>query len=216
MEEFKNKVFLVKVPTEVLDYLNNSEESKVGNLEIFLNKKRKLKPEYTIKFNKTSGPSKFSFLFNKTNDYFYFTELDKKQDMKITNIDNFGRLIINDENESNKLIENIFNRETNKSKEIQVKEVKDKEKKYKRGEEIQLTDKKYMDKDKKEKRVRMNENELEKYIRTNIPKNKYLTPKEIADKLDIPENQVKELMNKICEIMTDGKKKFYQLKDDDL
>ena len=169
-----------------------------------------------MKFNKTQGPNSFSFFFNKTSDIFYFTEQDKKEDMNISNIDNFGKLIINDEMESNKLIENIFSRETNKSKEIQIKEVKDKEKKYKRGEEIQLTDKKYIDKDKKEKRVRMNEDELELYIRKNIPKNKYLTPKEIADKLDIPENQVKELMNKICETMTDGKKKFYQLKDDDL
>ena len=216
MEDIKNKVFLVKVPTEVLDYLNNSTESKVGNLEILLNKKRKINPEYNIKFNKTNKPNKFSFVFNKTSDFFYFTEQEKKEDMKMSNIDNFGKLIINDEMESNKLIENIFSRETNKSKEIQVKEVKDKEKKYKRGEEIQLTDKKYMDKDKKEKRVRMNENELEKYIRINIPKNKNLTPREIADKLDIPENQVKELMNRICDIMTDGKKKFYQLKDDDL
>ena len=215
MEEIKNKVFLVKVPTEVLDYLNKSEDSKVGNLEILLNKKRKLKPEYTVRFNKTSGPNKFSLIFNKNDDFFYFTEQDKKQDMKINNIDNFGRLIVNDENEGNKLIENIFTRETNKSKEIQVKEVKDKEKKYKRGEEIQLTDKKYMDKDKKEKRVRMNEADLEEYIRINIPKNKYLTPKEIADKLDIPENQVKEVMNRICETMVEGKRKYYQLKDED-
>ena len=52
MEELKNKVFLVKVPKEVFDYLNESSDSKVGNLEIFLNKKRKNKPEFNLKFNK--------------------------------------------------------------------------------------------------------------------------------------------------------------------
>ena len=215
MDEIKNKVFLVKVPTEVLDYLNNSKDSTVGNLEIFLNKKRK-KPAYTIKFNKTTGPKKFSFVFNKTNDFFYFTEQDKKEDMKINNIDNFGRLIIGDEDESNKLIENIYNREANKSKEIQIKEVKNKEKKYIRGEEIQLTGSKYSGKDKKEKRVRQDEKQIENYIRENIPKNRNLTPKEIADYFEAPENQVKEILNRICDYMQDGKKKYYQLKDDEL
>ena len=215
MDEIKNKVFLVKVPTEVLDYLNNSKDSTVGNLEIFLNKKRK-KPEYTIKFNKTTGPKKFSFVFNKTNDFFYFTEQDKKEDMKINNIDNFGRLIIGDEDESNKLIENIYNRETNKLKEIKIKEVKNKEKKYIRGEEIQLTGAKYSGKDKKEKRVRQDEKQIENYIRENIPKNRNLTPKEIADYFEAPENQVKEILNRICDYMQDGKKKYYQLKDDEL
>ena len=214
MEELKNKVLLVKVPQEVFDYLNNSTESKVGNLEVLLNKKRKNKPEYTINFNKSDGPKRFSLLFNKSNDFFYFTEKDKKEDMKVSNIDNFGKLILKDENESNKLIENINYRETNKTKEIQVKEVKDKEKKYKLREEILLSDKNN-DKDKKEKGVRMNEKELENIIRKTIPNNKYVTPKEIADELDIPENQVKEMMNKICVLMLEGKKKFYRLKDED-
>ena len=136
--------------------------------------------------------------------------------MKINNIDNFGRLIIGDEDESNKLIENIYNREANKSKEIQIKEVKNKEKKYIRGEEIQLNGSKYSGKDKKEKRVRQDEKQIENYIRENIPKNRNLTPKEIADYFEAPENQVKEILNRICDYMQDGKKKYYQLKDDEL
>ena len=105
MEELKNKVFLVKVPKEIYDYLNESKDSKVRNLEVFLIK-RKNKPEYKLKFNKTTGLKNFSLFLNKTSDYFYFIDQEKKEDVKIVNIDNFGRLIVNDENEK-LLIENI-------------------------------------------------------------------------------------------------------------
>ena len=44
----------------------------------------------------------------------------------------------------------------------------------------------------------------------------YLNVKEIADALDIPESQVKTILNEICDLMIDvKKKKFYKLKDDD-
>ena len=144
MEELKNKVFLVKIPKELFDYFKESSESsdsKIGELKVFLNKKRK-KPEYNFIFKKENGPNNFSLNFNKTNDYFYFYDQEKKEDMKIYNIDNFGKLIIEDKEESDKLIENIFRRESNKSKEIAVKQVKDKENKYAAAKEIQLTDKK--------------------------------------------------------------------------
>ena len=217
MEELKNKVFLVKILKEVSDYLKESSDSKVGNLEIFLNKKRKDKPEFNLKFNKKNGPKNFSLNFNKTNDYFYFYDQEKKEDMKIYNIDNFGKLIIKDENESNKLIENIFRRESNKSKDIAVKQVKDIENKYTPSKEIQLTDKKYANKDKKEKRVRKEQNEVDNYIIDIVSKNKYITAKEIADDLDIPENQAKDTLNRLCEIYSDNstRKKFWKLKNDE-
>ena len=210
MEELKNKVFLVKLPKEVFDYLNNSSESKVGNLEVFLNKKRKNQGEYNLKFNKSSGPKNFSLFFNKTNDFFYFNDQEKKEDIRINNIDNFGKLIIKDEDESNQLIENIFNRELNKTKEIKISDKK------MSHQEIQLTDKRYADKDKKEKRVQKPREKVEPEIRKMITNEPYLTIKEIADILDIPESQVKTILNEICDLMIDvKKKKFYKLKDDD-
>ena len=216
MEELRNKVFLVKLPKEVFDYLNNSSESKVGNLEVFLNKKRKNQAEYKFKFNKTTGPNNFSLTYNKTSDFFYFTDQEKKEDIKLNNIHNFGKLIIKDENESTKLIGNIFNRELNKTKEIEIKHIADKEKKYIHCKEIQLTDKKYDDKDKKEKRVQKPREEVEPQIRNMISKDPNLTVKIIADNLDIPESQVKEILKQICDLMIDGKKKkFYKLKEDE-
>ena len=215
MDELNNKVFLVKIPKEVFEYLDNCSENKVGNLEIFLNKKRKNKPEYNLKFNKSSGPKNFSLTFNETQDFFYFTDQERKEDIKINNIDNFGKLIIKDENESTQLIENIFNREINKTREIKVKQISDKEKKYIHSKEIQLTDKKYVDKDRKEKRVRRAKEEVEVEIRDLITNNKYLNVKDIADNLNIPENQVKEILDEICILMIDEKRKrFYKLKDE--
>ena len=210
MEELKNKVFLVKLPMEVFDYLNNSSESKVGNLEVFLNKKRKNQAEYNLKFNKSSVPKNFSLFFNKTNDFFYFNDQEKKEDIRLNNIDNFGKLIIKDENESNQLLKNISNIELNKTKEIKISDKKI------THQEIQLTDRRYADKDKKEKRVQKPREKVEPEIRKMITKEPYLTVKEIADILDIPESQVKTILNEICDLMIDvKKKKFYKLKDDD-
>ena len=210
MDELKNKVFLVKLPMEVFDYLNNSSETKVGNLEVFLNKKRKNQAEYNLKFNKSSGPNNFSLFFNKTNDFFYFNDQEKKEDIRLNNIDNFGKLIIKDENESNQLLKNISNIELNKTKEIKISDKKI------THQEIQLTDRRYADKDKKEKRVQKPREKVEPEIRKMITKEPYLTVKEIADILDIPESQVKTILNEICDLMIDvKKKKFYKLKDDD-
>ena len=213
MEELKNKVFLVKVPTELIEFLKNSKESKVGYMKILLNKKRKRKPQYTLKFNKENGPSKFSLIFSQNKDFFFFNDQDKKEDIKINNIDNFGKLIVKDENEQKQLIENI-QKQSNKSKEIEVKSIKGNEKKYKEREEIQLTDIKYINRDKKEKRVRIEKNLAVELIKKDLSENNRLTPKEIADKHDIPENQVKEIINEYYDTMINNKEKFYQLKEE--
>ena len=200
----------MKLPKEIFDYLNNSSESKVGNLEVFLNKKRKNQAEYNLKFNKSSGPKNFSLIFNKTSDFFYFNDQERKEDIRINNIDNFGKLIIKDENESTQLIENIFNRELNKTREIKISDKKV------NHQEIQLSDRRFADKDKKEKRVQKPREKVEPVIRNMIANQPYLNVKEIADALDIPESQVKTILNEICDLMIDvKKKKFYKLKDDD-
>ena len=144
---------------------------------------------------------------------FYIHLVTKKEDIKINNIDYFGKLIINDENEEKKLIENI-QKKSNKSKEIEVKIVKGNEKKYKEREEIQLTDVKYLNRDKKEKRVRIEKNKAVELIKHEIAQNNRLNAKEIADKHDIPESQVKEILNEYFDIMIDGKEKYYQLKEE--
>ena len=51
-----------------------------------------------------------------------------------------------------------------------------------------------------------------------VPKNPHITEKEIADALEIPVNQAKDTLNKLCSIYMNNtnKKKFYKLKTDDL
>ena len=69
--------------------------------------------------------------------------------------------------------------------------------------------------DKKEKKIRIENRIVEEKIRELLPQNKYITPKEIADLLDIPEKQVKEILTKLCDLMTDGKKKYYKLNEEE-
>ena len=211
-KELRNKIFLLKLPKETFEYMQNFSDNQVGNLTVVLGQKRK--PEITIKFNKPNGPKTFSLISNKTDDFFYFYDQERKEDIKINNIDNFGKLIVKDENENDQLIENIYKREANKSNEIQIKQVSNKERKYKPHEEIKLTGKKYVDRNKKEKRVRKEKDEAIMLIKESLAKKKYATPKEIADEIDIPENQVKEILNEICERREDDKFKYYQLKDE--
>lgn len=211
-KELRNKIFLLKLPKETFEYIQNFSENQVGNLSVLIGQKRK--PEITIKFNKPNGPKTFSLISNKTNDFFYFYDQERKEDMRINTIDNFGKLIVKDENENDQLIENIYKRETNKSNEIQIKPVSNKEKKYKPHEEIKLTGKKYVDRNKKEKRVRKEKEEAIMLIKNSLINHPYATPKVIADEHDIPENQVKEILNEICERKDNEKVKYYQLKEE--
>ena len=139
MEDLKNKTFLLKVPTELFEYLHSQNSNEeVGKL--YLNQKRS-KPEYIFKFSKKKDPKKFALSFDKTIDFFYFYLNEKKDESKINNIDNFGKLGFKEEEVANELIKNIFDREKNNVKTIQIKEVKDKEKRYLNQDEIQLTGK---------------------------------------------------------------------------
>ena len=140
-----------------------------------------------------------------------FIFMNKKK--KIYNIDNFGKLIIKDENE---LIKNIYRRESNKSKDIAVMQVKDLENKSTPSKIIQLSDKKYINKDKKEKRVRKAQEEVDNYIIYIVPKKPEITAREIADNLDIPENQAKETLNRLCDykVNNNTRSRFYQLKNE--
>ena len=147
---------------------------------------------------------------------FIFMIKKKKEDIKINNIDNFGKLIIKDENERNKLVENIFKRESNKSKDIAVKQIKDRENKYSHSKEIQLTYIKYVNQNKKEKRVRKNQLEVDNFITYIVPKKPEITAREIADELNIPENQAKETLNRLCDYYIDNntRRRFYHLKNE--
>ena len=139
MEELKNKTFLLKVRSDLFDYLKSeNKHEKVGKLKVFLKKKRD-KQEFTFVFNKEKEPKKFSLSYNNTSDFIYFENKEAKDGIKINGVDNFGNLIIKEEDKANDFLKNIYSRENNKAKEIQIKEVKDREKKYVQHEEIKLS-----------------------------------------------------------------------------
>ena len=211
MEEFKNKTFLLKIRPDLFDFLNQqNEHEKAGKLKVFLNKKTN-RPEYIFQFNKEKEPKKFSLVFNKADNFIYFE--DKEKDGKISSIDYFGNLIISEEDKANEFVKNIYAKENDKSKEIQVKEVKDREVKYTKHEEIQLVGK--PNRDKKDKKVRIDDEELIEYVKKEVKNKNSITPAEISDKYNVPEDQVKTIMEKICDKIPGNKRKFlYKLKDD--
>ena len=139
MEELKNKTFLLKVRADLFDYLKSeNKHEKVGKLKVFLNKKRD-KPEFIFIFNKEKEPKKFSLSYNNTSNYIYFENKETKDGIKINSVDNFGNLIIKEQDKEDDFLKNIFSRENDKTKEIQIIEVKDREKKYVQHEEIKLS-----------------------------------------------------------------------------
>ena len=211
MEEFKNKTFLLKIRSDLYDFLaQQNEHEKAGKLKVFLNKKTN-RPEYIFQFNKEKEPKKFSLIFDKTDNFIYFEE--KEKDGRISSIDYFGNLIINDEDKANEFIKNIYAKENDKSKEIQVKEVKDREVKYVKHEEIQLIGR--PNRDKKDKKVRIDDEKLIEYVKKEVKNKDSITPAEISDKYSVPEDQVKTIMEKICDKIPGKKKKYsYKLKDD--
>ena len=212
MEEFKNKTFLLKIRSDLFDYLTQqNEHEKAGKLKVFLNKKTN-RPEYIFQFNKEKEPKKFSLVFDKTENFIYFE--DKEKDGKISGVDYFGNLIISDEDKANEFVKNIYAKENDKSKEIQIKEVKDREVKYVKHEEISLIGKP-MSKDRKDKKVRIDDEELIEYVKKEVKNKETVTPGEISDKYSVPEDQVKKIMEKICDKIPGKKRKFlYKLKDD--
>ena len=214
MEELENKTFLIKVRRELFEYLKSeNKHEKVGKLKLFLNKKRN-KPELIFEFNKKEEPKIFSLSYNKTNDFIYFGDKETKEGFKIGNVDNFGNLIINKEEIADELIKDAYNLEKNKN-EIKVREVTDGEKRYVPHEEIKLSGNQFISKDKKEKKVRIENEKLIVFIKEEVKKNSYITTSQISDKYNVPEAQVKELMDKICDKVVGANKKYsYTLKTD--
>jgi len=172
MEELENKTFLIKVRSELFEYLKSeNKHEKVGKLKVFLNKKRN-KPEFIFHFNKKEEPKTFSLSYNKTNDFLYFGDKETKEGFKVGNVDNFGNLIINEEEIADELIKDAYNLEKNK-REIKVREVKDGEKRYVQHEEIKLSGNQFIERDKKEKKIRIDNEKLKGFIKDEVKKNNY-------------------------------------------
>ena len=217
MEELKNKTFLVKVRKDLFDFLKSENNfEKVGKLKVLLNKKRNEpnKPEFIFHFNKENGIKDYKLVYNKTNDYIYFGDKETKEGLRVGNIDNFGNLVVNEDSVSDDLIKDAFNEKNKNQREIQVKQVKDGEKRYVHNEEIKLSGNRY-DRDKKEKKIRIDNEKLKVYVKEEVKNNNYITPIQISDKYNVPEAQVKEIMDKICDKVVGKNRKYcYTLKID--
>ena len=214
MEELKNKTFLIKVRKDLFDYLiSENKHEKVGKLKVFLNKKRNM-PEFIFTFNKKEDQKSFSLTYNKTDNFIYFGDKETKEGFKIGNVDNFGNLIANEDQMAGELIKATYNDEKNK-REIQIRKVEDGEKRYVQHEEFKLSINPLPGKDKKDKKIRMDNEKLKDYIKEEVKKDGYITPSMISGKYNVPEAQAKEIMEKICDKTVESNRKyFYKLKHD--
>ena len=214
MEEFKNKTFLLKIRSDLFEYLSSqNKHEKVGKLKIFLSKKTN-RPECIFHFNKENGIKNFSLKYDKVDNFIYFEDKDSKDNTKISSVDNFGNLLIAEEDEADEFVKGIYAKENDKSREIQIKQVEEREEKKYKQEEIKLSGR--PNRDKKEKKVRIDDDELTEYIKKEVRGNQNITPMIISDKYNVPEDQVKTIMEKICNKKPGKKKRFiYELKEDE-
>ena len=218
MDDSFKKVFLLKIPKETFEQLKKNPEP--GYLEILLNKKRnndnkKKIPECHLKLNDNiKGIHDFLINAKETDDFFYFVDKDKKDEMKLRNINYFGNIVVQDDEEGNQLVKNVFTRETTKSNKIEIKNT-DNQKKYKELHDISLSNRKGVSRGQKEKRVRMDKPLLIEKIKKLMRENDDITVKEMNEILQQPDNYFKEVINEICDNIDDGTKKgTYKLKEE--
>ena len=61
----------------------------------------------------------------------------------------------------------------------------------------------------------MENEKLKVFIKEEVKKNNYITPSQISDKYNVPEAQVKEILEKICDKIVGSNRKYsYKLKND--
>ena len=217
MEELKDKTFLIKVRSELFEYLKSeNKHEKVGKLKIFLDKKRN-RPVFKFQFNKKTKPTDFVLSYDNVKDFIYFDTnktKETKDGLKFNSIDNFGNLVLQKEEDEKALIKNMFDKEKNKTKDIQIKEVKDGEKIYVQHDEIKLSGKQFQEKDKRDKKLRIDDEKLKAIVKGEVKKDEYITPAQISDKYEVPETQVKEILSKVCDkYQGEHRKYYYKIKD---
>jgi hypothetical protein len=99
MENIINKIWMVKVPEIVYNSIIKQKElnKEIGSFDIYeVDTKDGKKIDIGVNFN---SDLKFDLNFSKSDNYFYFR--DKKSKMR--RVHNFGKLIANDENVSDKI-----------------------------------------------------------------------------------------------------------------
>jgi len=219
MEELKDKTYIIKVPNEIFKYLNDNKGKEIGKLQI---SQGEMKMKFAIDKDSSKKSSEndntpklpeFTLINRKTDDYFYFSEqVKKEEDLKLNKIHNFSKLILPREEESNQFIQKLTEQEMKKTKPIQIIPVKDIQNKINIENQKKTGFEKDYGNNKKDKRVRKDDRIVEEDLKEILRKGGKNHIKEMANTLDVPDGQVKEILKKIADEKTEGKRKYYVLK----
>jgi hypothetical protein len=216
MEEFKDKVFIVKVPELIYNNIIKSREKDFGLIDVIQNQNG----EKELNINLYNGEvKKFSLGYAPTDSYFTFSDKNLRQ------ANYFGRFISADQEISDRVTKKVMDDEEKNKLKI--------ERDYAKGRQnnesiIKLSNFQYIAandtyqkardmkirKEKNLKKTRKDKEDLKTEIFDLFSEKKYWTNRELVAKLDQPENYLKEVLSEICNYIKSGPKKgCYGLKE---
>jgi hypothetical protein len=220
MEILKDKVWLVKVPELVYNKMLNGGD--VGRMEIYEtsnpNTREKTK-DVKIRLSNIDT-NYFDLNYNKTENFFTFK--DKKN--KIKKVDLLGRFVANDEYVSDRVTMNVAKEELTNKPSVAIEYGKGRPQTegiipisvhqfYATTDTMQKAINQKNRKDRNLKKTRMDREELKREIFNIFTEKDFWTNKELAGRLDQPDNYLKEVMLEMCNYIKSGPKKgCYELK----
>lgn len=219
-------LYLVKVPNIVYNYVSKvPHNTKFGKIEAKLGQDNKLvigkKRVFNVSLEGNIQTKNFEFSTDSAFDLFAF----KENKTKILKINRTGRFVSKDENISDIITKRIHKEEENKKTITMIETSKGRP--LNEG-IIKLSDHQFYAindneekailqknrKDKNLKKTRMDKNELVNRIFDMFSSKKFWTIKEFVDKLDQPENFLKEELSKLCNFIKSGPQKgSFELKE---
>jgi hypothetical protein len=223
MELLKDKLWLIKVPEIV--YTQMLKEKELGVMDIYEVPSNTMEKEYEVNVNLSGkiDPKNFEVSYTKTSNFFSFKD-KKAKPSKIKKIDYFGRFIATDERVSDMVTRKVAYDEFTSEPRIAYDDRKGRrngdgvielsvEQFRTGGGTMSDAIRRKQRKDKNLKKTRMDKEELKNLIFDLFNEQDYWTIKEIANKLDQPDNYLKSVLGEICDSIRSGPKKgFYELK----
>lgn len=233
MASFENTLpegmYLIKVPNVVYNHITKLPTSAlIGKVTANTTKDHQSK-KWKVLLEGAIAAKRFDMIVDKSHEMFTFKE--KKN--KIKEIDMIGRFIASDQDVSDYVTNKTHKEEEDKKKMTMIETSKSRP--LNEG-IIKMSDHQFYAtndnsakailqknrKDKNLKKTRKDKDDLKNDIFDLFSEKKFWTTKELVDKLDQPENYLKEVLSEICNYIKSGPKKGsfelkeqYELKEDE-
>jgi hypothetical protein len=220
MEILKDKVWLVKVPEVVYNKMIN--EKDLGQLEVYesITSNGEKVRDAKVNLGKNLDTSLFDLIYNPTDNFFTFR--DKKNILK--KVDYLGRFVANDEYTSDRVTMSVARNEMTNKPCVAIEYGKGRKQTesvipisvhqfYATNDTMQKAINQKNRKDRNLKKTRMDKEDLKTEIFNLFTEKDFWTNKELAVRLDQPDNYLKEVLLEMCNYIKSGPKKgCYELK----